>query len=419
MDLGQVSAFPRRSDGGPFFRWPTGLIHPDLAVWPQCNLFGQKNKNREERMRVLHVITTINRGGAENHLVDLARAQVAQGLEVVVAYLKGDGYWTADLVAAGVQVKPLGLVRYGDLHPVVRLRHLVRTVAPDIVHAHMPPAELYTRLALLLLRPAPVMVISKHNDEPFFRGLGQAAVGRWVSHRAKRMIAISDAVNVYARDQLKMPGSRVTTVHYGIEPLPYEQISESYRQDVRAEWGIPAEAWVIGTVARLVTQKALHVLIKAYARYRANTRQESRLVIVGRGPLEHELKALSHQLGVAGEIVWAGFREDIPAVMKAFDAFVLTSSYEGFGLVLLEAMAAARPVAATRVSAIPEIVQDQVTGLLCKPGDDEGFAQALLGLEDADMRARLGEAGYRRALTHFTIDRMATATLSIYKECLA
>lgn len=370
-------------------------------------------------MKVLHVITTINRGGAENHLIELVRIQAQQGLEVVVAYLKGDGYWAPPLRELGVRVEPLGLTRYGDFEPVMKLRALIRSVAPDIVHAHMPPAEIYTRLALLFLRPAQVMVISKHNDEPFFRGPGQRAIGSWVARRAARMIAISDAVNAYALNHLNMSADRVTTVHYGINPRPYEQISENRRQDVRTEWGIPPGAWVIGTVARLVPQKALHVLLMAYAQYRVQARQASRLVLVGRGPLEAELKALSGQLGLENEIIWAGFREDIPVVMNAFDTFVLTSSYEGFGLVLLEAMAAGRPVVASRVSAIPEIVQDGMTGLLRESGDHEGFAHALLGLEETDVRARLGTAGHDRVLTLFTPERMAEATLSVYKECLA
>lgn len=370
-------------------------------------------------MHIMHVITTINRGGAENHLAALVSEQVASGLRVTVAYLKGDGYWQASLRDLGVRVEPLGLRRYGEISPMMKLRALIRSVAPDVVHAHMPPAELYTRLALLFLHPAPVMVISKHNDEPFFRCVGQAAMGRWVSRRATRMIAISDAVNAYARKHLNMPADRVTTVHYGIDPRPYEQISENRRQDVRTVWDIPPDAWVIGTVARLVPQKALRVLLMAYAQYRVQARQASRLVLVGRGPLEAELKALSHQLGLESEIVWAGFREDIPAVMNAFDAFVLTSSYEGFGLVLLEAMAAARPVVASRVSAIPEIVQDGITGLLCEPGDHEGFAHALLHLEEADVRTRLGAAGYDRVRTRFTLERMAEGTLAVYRECLA
>ena len=93
-------------------------------------------------MRILHVITTINRGGAENHVVDLAVAQAERGADVAIAYLKGDGYWQKRLSTAGVRVEPLGLKRYGAIAPFVALRRLFRDYAPDLIHAHLPPAEL-------------------------------------------------------------------------------------------------------------------------------------------------------------------------------------------------------------------------------------------------------------------------------------
>lgn len=368
-------------------------------------------------MKVLHVVTTINRGGAENHLAELVRGQVAQGLQVAVAYLKGDGYWAANLRDLGVRVEALGLARYGELAPVLQLRGLIRQWKSDIVHAHMPPAELYTRIALMFMRNAPAMVISKHNDEPFYRGPGQRVMGVWVARRAKRMIAISEAVKTYACSHLNMSSDRVVTVHYGIDARPYEE-ADSSRHALRTEWNIPPEAWVIGTVARLVPQKALHILLRAYAQYRQKALHISRLVLVGRGPLEGELKALAHQLGLEDQIVWAGFREDIPAVMNAFDTFALTSNYEGFGLVLLEAMAAGRPVVATAVSAIPEIVADGLTGLLCPSGDADSLAQAFLHMEDSCLRARMGGAGHERAIHSFTLESMTKATLAMYQECL-
>ena len=101
-------------------------------------------------MRILHVITTVNRGGAENHLVDLCREQVSAGHHVAVAYLKGDRYWQAELDGMGAHPQCLDLKRYGEIGPVLRLRRMMRTFDPDIVHAHMPPAELYARLALFL-----------------------------------------------------------------------------------------------------------------------------------------------------------------------------------------------------------------------------------------------------------------------------
>jgi glycosyltransferase involved in cell wall biosynthesis len=372
-------------------------------------------------MRVLHVITTISRGGAENHLLELVRGQRARGLEVAVAYLKGDGYWNKAFAGMGATVAFLGLRRYGEAAPALRLFRLFSTFRPDIVHAHMPPAELYSRIALLLAGSSgPSMVISKHIDEHFFRGPGSALIARFVARRASRIIAISEAVNRYTRDMLALEPGRISSIHYGIDVEPYQ--SQRIKPDavaaLRREWGVPEQGWVIGTVARLVPQKALHVMLAAYATYRDQATQESRLVLVGRGPLEAELKALADRLGLANVVVWAGFKEEIPVAMNAFDCFALTSLNEGFGLVLLEAMAAARPVVATAVSAIPEIVSDGETGILCAPQDSDSVARALLRMEKVHVRRQLGSAGAARAASIFTLDHMLDKTLSVYRECL-
>lgn len=367
-------------------------------------------------MKVLHVITTINRGGAENHLMELVRGQVGQGLRVNVAYLKGDGYWTGELMDLGVPVRNLWLRFYGELKPLFQLRKLIGSVRPDIIHVHMPPAELYTRLALMLWRFKPVLVISKHNDEPFYRGVGQRIIGRWVARRAARVIAISEAVNLYVRNQLHIPAWRVITVHYGINPEPFAKVAASDRALLREQWQVPADAWVLGTVARLVPQKALHVLLHGYAQYLAQAKVPSRLILVGQGPLDQELKALAQKLEIEKSVVWAGFREDIPTVMRAFDAFALTSVYEGFGLVLLEAMAAGLAIAASAVSAIPEIVQNGETGLLCPAGNADSLARALLQLEDSSVRQRFGAAGFQRVTARFTVDKMVESTLIVYRN---
>jgi len=298
------------------------------------------------------------------------------------------------------------------------LRRLLQQWKPDLVHSHLPPAELYTRLALLGHDVRLPLVITKHNDEPFYRGPGHRMLGRWVARRAMRVIVISDAIRSYMRKHLGLPDDRIRMIHYVIDGRPFASVDERARQQLRAEWGARDNDMIVGTIARLVPQKALHVLLEAFARYRAIGRRQARLVIVGRGPLLAELKEAARRIDLADAVVWAGFREDIPALLRAFDVFALTSAYEGFGLVLLEAMAAGRPIVATAVSAIPEIVQDGQTGMLCRPGDGEAVARALLRLEDAEFRARLGENGMARAREHFTLDRMADATLAAYRECL-
>lgn len=370
-------------------------------------------------MKIAHIITTIDRGGAENHLADLIDLQIRAGHSVCVAYLKGTPYWKERLERCGARVADLGMRGYGDLMPFFRLRSLLGDFSPDLVHAHMPPAETYARMALLGIPRARLpLVISKHNDEPFFKGKGEGWLASWTARRAERMIAISGAVKRYMRERDIIHDTFIESIHYGIDPKPF-QTARGSREEVRASWNLGRDEYVIGTVARLVPQKALHVLLDAFARHLAATRRPAKLALVGRGPLEDELKARAQALGLEGKVVWAGFREDIPAVMQAFDVFALTSQYEGFGLVLLEAMAAGKPVAATRVSAIPEVVQDGRTGILFEAGAADQLAAALGVLEDEGVRARYGEEGLRRVLESFTLERMLERTLSVYHEALA
>jgi glycosyltransferase involved in cell wall biosynthesis len=368
-------------------------------------------------MRVLHVITGIDRGGAEGHLFELVRHQRASGMTVAVAYLRGQGYFSGALRGLGAEVHPMGLRFYGDPRPWLRLRQLTSGGDFDLLHAHLPPAELYARLALLGLDALPV-IITKHNDERFSPGPFQRPLGRWVGKRAGHVIAISGAVNRYmAGPALGLDAGRLSTIHYGIDAAPFAAVADAEVAALRGAWGLARDALAIGFVGRLVEQKDLDTLLGAFALFAPRCPQ-ARLVIVGRGPLDSRLRRRALELAIDDRVVWAGFRDDIAAVMAAFDIFALSSKYEGLGLVLLEAMAARRPVVATRVSAIPEVVADGETGILVGPGDPEALAAAFERLQDHALRARLGEAGRLRVLGRFTLEQMCRATDELYAACV-
>jgi len=372
-------------------------------------------KNR----RILHVITGIERGGAENHLLDLVKHQRASGMAVTVAYLRGNGYWTAAFEALGAEVHPLGLRFYGDLKPLVRLSQLIRNAELDLVHAHLPPAELYSRLALLGIgRKTLPLLITKHNDERFCDAPGKQVLGRWVARRAERVIAISDAVKRYmCGSGLGVEQRKLQTIYYGIDAARFSQSPRALAASLRKHWGIAAEELAIGFVGRLVPQKDIGTLVRGFALFAA-TVAEAKLVVVGSGPLGGELRRGAEELGISGRIVWAGFREDIVTVMSAFDIFALTSIHEGFGLVLLEAMASRLPVVATRTGAIAEVVADGKTGILVGPRRSEEVAAAFHQLGDGRLRTRFGEAGRARVLREFTLEKMCEETDTLYARCV-
>ena len=128
------------------------------------------------------------------------------------------------------------------------------------------------------------------------------------------------------------------------------------------------------------------------------------------------MKNRTIELGIQEKVIWAGFREDIPVVMNALDLFALTSEYEGLGLVLLEAMSASKPVVASNISAIPEVVSDGITGILFTPKNSVALAEAFKLLEDKEVRLRFGIAGREKVKTHFTLDKMIAQTLAIYSQ---
>jgi glycosyltransferase involved in cell wall biosynthesis len=370
-------------------------------------------------MKILYVITDLIRSGAEAHLYELAKGLANLGHRVRVAYLKDKPYWKPDLEQLGIEVIDLKLKYYGDIAPIGLLKQHIQAFSPDLIHAHLPPAELYTVLALLTIEKEIPLIISKHNDEPFYRGIGQRWVGRWVAQRSQRMIAISDTVknNTCKRD-LGCPPEKVATVYYGIDPSPYERADARAVEALRSSWSVTEDTYLIGTVCRLVPQKALHVLLEGFHLYSQQTAKPSKLVIVGTGALAADLKQQAANLGIQKHVIWAGFRDDIPVVMNALDVFALTSVYEGLGLVLLEAMAASKPVVATRVSAIPEVVEDKVTGLLVPPGQPHSLAEAFKYCEDSAVRMHFGRKGREKVKQYFTLRSMTEKTLLEYKNVL-
>lgn len=371
-------------------------------------------------MRILHVITSINRGGAENQLMSLVRLQRAAGHSLRVAYLREEGEWRGEMEALGVSVSDLRMRTFGVPQAAWRLRREIADFKPDLVNAHLQPAELCARLALLGTPAAELpLVITKHNLKVFARLPGAAFVARWTAQRASAVIAVSESVKALSdRTGCSAAAGRAVTIHNAVDLAPYDGRFHERSREIRRQWGVGEQEVVIGTVGRLLPVKAIHVLLRAFGARLKEAARSARVVVVGRGPLRGDLERLARSLGIGDKVVFAGFREDIPAVMGAFDIFALTSDSEGFPISLLEAMAAGRPVVATRVGGVPELVIDGTTGKLAPPGDPGAVAEALAFFEDASNRQAFGAAGRRRVEDGYSLDRMLEETLMVYRDCL-
>lgn len=376
-----------------------------------------------ETRTVLHLTTTIDRGGAENYLVDVIRAQVRAGfVSIHCVFLKGRPYWQDELTQMGVKVTGLESRFYGDPRALWRLRRALKQLRPDFIHVHGAPAEAYLFAASRLARKPARWIVTRHEPRRrLFRYPGFKLLDGLISKEADRIIAVSQTVRVEDVGRWPELASKTSVIHHGIDARFAAGAQEAGRS-VRKEFDIADDEVLIGTVARHTSEKSLDTLLHAFAEAGRTLAgcAKLRLMLIGRGPLTDELKALANELGIAERTIWLLFRDDMPAIMAAFDVFVLASREEGFGIVLIEAMACARPVVACGIDAIPEIVIDEETGLVIPPLDAGAMAAALARVAaDAGFRARLGENGKRRVAEHFTTPTMQARTLQVYEDLIA
>ncbi len=376
-------------------------------------------------MKILHVITTLDVGGAEMHILHQVRGQVARGHAVRVAYLLGEGTLVEDFRAAGAEwVGPVGK----GLGFPLRLRpHLAWC---DLVHSHLLRADFLTALSATALGARRKLFAGKHNDE---RALMRPLVSRLhglVGNLPVRTIVLSDHVGRFMVEHGRLRRSKLRRVYYGLDPKPFEEaaaISREERRALRAELGAGEQDVVFICVARFAPQKAHEVLIEAFARARAAAEAGGgrlRLWLVGGDPFAdgvEKAREAASQAGVLedGGCLFAGIRRDVPRLLGAADVFTMASRWEGLGLVFLEAMAAGLPVLSTRVSAIPEVVVEGETGLLVPADDPAALAEGMVRLaRNPALRRSLGEAGRRRVHDAFGLDRMVDETLAIYREAI-
>jgi glycosyltransferase involved in cell wall biosynthesis len=370
-------------------------------------------------MRILHLITTLDVGGAEMHLLAQVRGQTARGHVVSVRYLKGHGSLHEDFLAAGarsVECLPLG--------PGFAWR--LRTLAGehDIVHTHLLKADMAAAAALRLFGGSSKLVSSKHNDEQV---LTHPTVGRihgLLGRVPRATIVLSDHVGRFIGHHGRIPTTRLRRIYYGLDPTPFRaatSMSTAERDELRASFGFTPQTRLALCVARFAPQKAHEVLLRALALAR-QSEPALGLLLVGDDPFgdgRRRAEAVAEECRLGSACVFAGIRRDVPRLMAASDWFVMSSLWEGLGLVFLEAMAAHKPVLSTRVSAIPEVVEDGVTGILVPPRDPEALAQGLLRLaRDSALCERMGQAGAERVERIFGLDRMVEETLAVYREVL-
>jgi glycosyltransferase involved in cell wall biosynthesis len=372
----------------------------------------------DERLCIAHVLSSFGMGGQERVALDLARAQKRAGHEVLVLSLAPEphGPLAEEFRAAGARVLSAPKGRGVDVGLVPQLAATFLLERVQIVHTHNPQPLIYAAPAGRIARAK--VIHSKHGINPD-RGR-KLLLRRLAARFAHVYVAVSELTAQASRDAREVPEKKLRVVNNGVDLSRFPGADAAARQAVRAELGIPDDAFVIGTVGRLMVEKDQALLVRAAAPLAGH---EVHVVLVGGGPEEAALRAQIDALEPAARAAMhlAGLRRDVPRVLAAFDVFALTSKLEGLPLVLPEAMAMRLPVVATAVGGVPSVVRDGETGYLV-PADDgaEAVLRARLAALHADPATRraLGARGREVALADYSAERMAADYMAIYREAL-
>jgi glycosyltransferase involved in cell wall biosynthesis len=368
-------------------------------------------------LKVLHVQKVAGIGGSERHLLTLLPALAARGVEVRMCVLAAGqpGLFIERMREQGV---PVSVIAAGpDLNPILELKLAteMRRFRPDLIHTHLVHADLYGQpVARLLAIPG---VASAHRAPGFYRKEPYRSMGRAAGRLARRTIAISHYVGAFIREVgLARPGD-VRVIHYGIESAGW-RLSDDERSRARQRMGIGSGEVVVGVASRLISGKGHALLLDAIALASGDI-PTLRVLVAGQGPLRASLERKALSTGDPGCVRFVGFVADIREFMNACDVIAIPTTPdfgEGFGLAALEAMATGRPVLATAVGSLPEVVIDGESGWLVPP-TPEDLCRALRSLgTDGDLRGRLGDAAQRRARDVFGVSPMVDQTLAVYDE---
>jgi glycosyltransferase involved in cell wall biosynthesis len=356
----------------------------------------------------LHIDTARTWRGGQNQVLTTVLGLRSLGHRtLLVAHSNGELRRRAE---EGLDLVSLAPKTEMDLSAAWRLSRVLRQLTPDIVHAHDPHGVAMAGLALSMSTrlEKPPLVAARRVDF-HLRG---SSLSRWKYRQVDCFICASEAIRQMLIGD-GVPAARTVTVHEGID---LERVDAATAATLHEELWLPHHAPIVGNVAALVPHKGQRHLIEA-ARLVLAQVPDARFVIAGEGEVRPALERQIKEHHLEKHVLLAGFRPDVLSLHKAFDIFVMSSITEGLGTSLLDAMAAGKPVVATRAGGIPEVVVDRETGFLVPPRDHGAMATAIVKLlKDDGLRRRMGDAGRRRACTMFSAERMVKDTLHVYER---
>lgn len=391
-----------------------------------------------QKPKVLHIITRFDKGGsAQNTYLTLLGLKERNFQSYFMTGLSLESEMKYDEIRAqekdiqrleqeGIEfilcpslVRRTNIIK--DLKTFLDIWRIIKKKSPEIVHTHSSKAGLLGRLAAKLAR-IPIVVHTPHGHV-FFGYFGPLKtkifiiLERLVSRITDRIIALT---NKEKEDYIKFRianEDKFDVIYSGIELDKFKELSEDKKQNLVKEFGIPEKSLIIGTVGRLVPVKGHEFLIKA-AKYIISKYPEAFFVFTGDGPLEQNLKRQALELGINNNIIFLGWRSDAARIISVYDIFALPSLNEGMGRVLAEAMALGKPIVASNVGGIPDLVTHGKNGFLVPVRNSEKLAKYIqILIKNKEQREKMGQVG-KEMVKNFSKEKMVEKIANLYEELL-
>ncbi len=368
-----------------------------------------------EKLKILHVLDSLNVGGMERVVINVANGLDPARFEQAVCCIARLGT-AAHLLGAHVRRFDLGKGDERALLMPWQIARLIRQERPDIIHTQSW-AGMDGVIAQTLTRQGKLVHSEHGRNLPYIHHepLKRKVVRRCAYQLADAVFVVSEEMRQYFCRETGFPLARMRVIHNGVNVAEIERADP---RGVREEFGLAPTDFVIGTVARFQETKDLATLVRAFAQLRQRC-PRARLLLVGDGAERGRLEQLAHELNVAADVIVTGIRHDVPRLLRAMDAFALSSLSEGLPISVLEAMAAALPVVATEVGMLPELLREGENGFLVAPRDFEMLAERLAQLAaNRELGRRLGAAGKQTVQRDYSLAAMLRRYEELYLSVL-
>jgi glycosyltransferase involved in cell wall biosynthesis len=366
--------------------------------------------------RVLHVIDSLDLGGAQVVLLNLIKYADRSRFQIEAASLHGHGVFWDQIRATGVPVSSLSFHHYFPSYvPGLLWKMLLRRY--DVVHCHLLAANIIAK-PLAALCGVPVRINHDHcNDKLTDPRPWALPADTWTNRFSTHVIAVSESTRAFVEASEHVPTERTSTVHNGIDCETFCPRPE-LREQARSQWGLPADAFVIAGIGRLTYQKNFALFLEVAASV-LRQHPEAYFILAGTGEDEPALRRQASELGIGDRVRFLGFVGDMSTLYPAVDMLLLTSRYEGLPITILEAMAAGIPIVAAKLDGIAEVLADSSEAALVPPGDASAFAARICELIESPARARLyAEAALAKVRAHYSAERMTRDVEQIYLRYL-